>query len=511
MNFQLKKTPSRHRAVTILMAGSYVNQAVIIIQGFLLMPLYLHFIGVRIYGLWLATGGILAWLGFMDMGLGGLLIQRVSSAYGQRNFKRAMEYFVNGLVVFVCLVLLFCISIFALSYLIPDLLGAAGPEVPLLRICFQLAGFAAAIELLNNCLRSFSQALQRPLFTIVCMIVFRILGLAAIILLLFHNYKLWAVPIGLLINAIPVFFLNIYYSVLLTRKLGGAWKLNKTIIREFYQLGPVMLAGRMGNSLVTNVEPTIIAIISSPELAPAFVITKRAADMIVILVQVINGAIFPSFAHLYAEGDIEKSRRVLLRILLLCFGTSLIGFCTYLATNREFVHLWVGSEQFLGNEVTLLLALGSLMIVMNLFLSRFIIGVGDFIFPSLMILTEAVIRVCLMVIFLFLIDMPGLPLGMLISCIIFGLIYYKRLDKKFPLLFKLSWGWLRSSLLFIGIFSTGYVVALNAPVLKTWLSFGVYVCLVVSVLLFVSLLLIPALRSSVSLIPTRFLFKQKES
>ena len=272
-----------------------------------------------------------------------------------------------------------------------------------------------------------------------------------------------------------------------------------------------MLAGRMGNSLVTNIEPTIIAIISSPELAPAFVITKRAADMIVILVQVINGAIFPSFAHLYAEGDIEKSRRVLLRILLLCFSTSLIGFCTYLAANREFVHLWVGSEHFLGTEVTLLLALGSLMVVMNLFLSRFIIGVGDFIFPSLMILTEAVIRVCLMVIFLFLFDMPGLPLGMLISCIIFGLIYYKRLDKKFPLLFKLSWGWLRSSLLFIGVFSIGYVVALNAPVLKTWLSFGVYVCLVVSVLLFVSLLFIPALRSSFALIPTRFLFKQKES
>ena len=95
--------------------------------------------------------------------------------------------------------------------------------------------------------------------------------------------------------------------------------------------------------------------------------------------------------------------------------------------------------------------------------------------------------------------------------VIFGLIYYKRLDKKFPLLFKLSWGWLRFSLLFIGVFSIGYVVALNAPVLKTWLSFGVYVCLIVSVLLFVSLLFIPALRSYVALIPTQFLFKQKES
>ena len=511
MTDDFKKTPSRRRAVTILMVGGYINNAIIIIQGLLLIPLYLHFIGERLYGLWLATGGILAWLGFMDMGLGSLMIQRVSSAYGQRNFKQATEYFVNGLVVFVFLVLLFCISIFTLSYLIPGWLSATGPEIPLLRVCFQLAGLASAAELLNNCLRGFSQALQRPLFTILCMIAFRILGLTAIIILLFHNYNLWALPIGLLINAIPVLLLNFYYSVSLTRQLGGVWKIDKTIIRDFYCLSPVMLAGRMGSSLVASIEPTIIAIVSRPELATAYIITKRAADMIVMLIQVISASIFPSFSHLYSEGNTEKFQSILIMVSSLSFSIALITIGTYLTANEVFVQLWVGIEQFLGIKVTLLISIGSLIIVVNHFLNRFLTGSGDLAFPSLLILAEAVTRVTFMAILLYRFDIIGLPMATITSCSICFCVYYKRLKVKLPLLLIQGRGWLRSLLLIVAVFSIGYIVALNAPNVKTWLGFGVYACLVSGGLLFVNLLFNPTLRSFVVLLPPRFLFKQKEN
>jgi len=507
MATDLKKTPIRRRAIAIQMAGGYVNKGILIIQGLLLIPLYLHFIGDRMYGLWLASGGVLAWIGFMDMGIGGLLIQRVSSAYGRRNYEQAGNYFVNGLVVYGVLDLLFCSLVLGVSFFIPGWFGAKGEEASLLRACFQLAGIAAGAEFLNNCLRGFAQSLQRPLFPILCMISFRMLGLAAIVLLLYQDYRLWAIPIGLLINAIPVLVLNIYYSLRLAHELGGSWGIDKTIIRDFYRLSPALFAGRMGNSMVKNIEPTLIAIILRPELAPAFVITRRAADMVEQLLQVINASTFPSFAHLYAEGDIKKSQRAVSMIMKLCFGAGLIGFGTYIAANQTFVHLWVGSEHFLGQGVTLLMALGLLMRVINQFLSRFIIGMGDIVYPSLLILAEGVIRVILMVGLLYGFGLAGLPLGMLISCVIFGWIYYKRFEAKLPLSFFRDWNWLRPSMLVVAVFSIGNFAARQVPILETWIMWGGYLLFAAGFLSMFNLLFNPALRSLLAEFPIPFFKK----
>ena len=507
MTSELKKKPSRRRAVAIQMVGGYVNKGIVIIQGLLLIPLYLHFIGDRMYGLWLASGGVLAWLGFMDIGIGGLLIQRVSSAYGMRDYEQAGNYFVNGLAVYAVLDLLFCLLVMVLSFFIPEWFGAKGEEASILRACFQLAGIAAGAQFLNECLRGFAQALQRPLFPIVCMISFRILGLAAIVLLLYQDYRLWAIPIGLLINAIPVLVLNIYYSMRLTQGLGGVWKINKTMIRDFYRLSPALFAGRIGNSMVKNIEPALIAIIFRPELVPAFVITRRAADMVEQLLQVINASTFPSFAHLYAEGDIKKSQRAVSMIMTLCFGAGLIGFGTYVAANQAFVHLWVGSEHFLGQGVSLLMALGLLMMVIKQFLSRFIIGMGDIAYPSLLILAEAGIRVILMASLLLGFGLAGLPVGMLISCSVFGLIYYKRLEVKLSLSFFRGWNWLRPSLLVLAVFSIGFFAAQQVSILETWIRFGVYLIFVAGALSMFNLLLNPSLRSLFAALPIPFFKK----
>jgi len=327
------------------------------------------------------------------------------------------------------------------------------------------------------------------------MVSFRILGLGAILFFLYQDYHLWAIPIGLLINAIPVLLLNIYYSLRLTLELGGDWKIDKTIIWDFCRLSPALFAGRVGNSLVRNIEPTLIALILRPELAPPFFITKRAADMLEQLLQVINASTFPGFSHLYAEGDLEKSRRVLSKIMTICFGIGLIGFGTYVAANRAFVHIWVGSEQFLGQGVTLLIAVGLLSMIIIHFLSRFIIGTGDIAYPSLLILAEAVIRVLLMSSLLYGIGLAGLPLGMLMSCAIFGLIYYKRLEGRMSVLFPQDWNWLRPALLLVAVFGIAFVSARQIPIFESWLRFGAYLILCTSILLGLNLMLNSALRS----------------
>ena len=64
--------PSRTKSTKILAIGSYSILVVDIIQGLALVPLYISFLGERLYGFWLASGGIIAILGFLDLGISNI-------------------------------------------------------------------------------------------------------------------------------------------------------------------------------------------------------------------------------------------------------------------------------------------------------------------------------------------------------------------------------------------------------------------------------------------------------
>ena len=99
-------TPSRKRATILQALGGYVNTGIIILQGLLLMPLYIRYLGADTYGLWLASGGILGMLGLINFGISSMLVQRIASAYGKNDLDQAGAYFISGMVVYLSIFLL---------------------------------------------------------------------------------------------------------------------------------------------------------------------------------------------------------------------------------------------------------------------------------------------------------------------------------------------------------------------------------------------------------------------
>ena len=78
--------PSRKKGTIALMATSYVSLALVMVRNLVMIPLYLACIDNRLYGAWLATGSIVTYFGLLDFGLNGVLMQRVASSYGERDF-----------------------------------------------------------------------------------------------------------------------------------------------------------------------------------------------------------------------------------------------------------------------------------------------------------------------------------------------------------------------------------------------------------------------------------------
>jgi O-antigen/teichoic acid export membrane protein len=431
-----EKPPKRRQAAMVHLIGGYFNIGLTILQGFLLVPLYLHYLGPRLYGLWLASGGVLAWLAVLDMGLGSLMIQRTSRSYGQKDAGEVGLYFFNGLLLQCGFMALLVGGAALLASWLPVWFKATAAEAPPLQWCFLLAAVSVAMSILNNGAASLSQSLQRPLFMIIATAACTLVGLLATILFLWIGLGLWAIPGGLLTRNVPLLTGNLLYSLWLVNRAGGRLRYDKAIMADMLKLSPALFTSKFGSGLVGQIEPVLIASMIRPELAAAFAITKRAGDVIKLLLDRVAGAVFPGFSHLYARGEKDKAADVAGQVMTLVFSAGLVCLGAYIAGNASFVRLWVGDAHFVGQGVTILIAVSIFMIITNNLLSYLLGATGDISRPALLIFAEAVLRVVLMLLLLPSLGLVGLPVAMIISTSLFSLVFYFRFVSRLPFSFS---------------------------------------------------------------------------
>jgi len=474
----LEQVPSRKRATLLLAVGGYVNTAIAMLQTLLLIPLYLHYIGAHTYGLWLASGGILGMLGMMNFGIGSMLIQRVSRSYSEKNFKRTAAYFFNGMVVYLVICLLFGLVGWAVSEFIPSILKVDGDDAVVLHGCFLLAVVAMVIAILNECLRSFSQALLRPVIPMVGMMAGRIIGIAVTVWMLYDEQGLWAIPVGTMVGECIIGMVSCFHVVLLFRQLKVKICADYQIIKEYVKTSPALLMARMGDLLSRESEPLLITLFLSPEVTTVYMITRKAADMVFQILSVLYGASHSSFSHLVGEGDAEKTWGVASRLLLVTFVSSLLGFTTYAGLNESFVSLWVGEEFTLDYNVIFLVGCAFFVCSLRAMVWQLLNGLGDFVYTSIILMGEGLSRVALIVFGLNIFGVVGVPGALFVSCLLSLGVLGLRL--KNMLLVNVKWEFVMRTL-FSVLFLFGSVLLFSQSLFNSE-SWGVFIMHAVALL-----------------------------
>jgi len=425
-----ERPPKRRHAVIIRLVGGYFNLGLTIVQGFLLVPLYLKFFGPRLYGLWLASGGILALLAAIDMGLASLMTQRISRAFGQKDVRGVSLYFFNGLLLQLMLMTMLVGGAALIASWVPIWFQANVNEAALLKGCFILAAVAMALSVLNDGAAGLSLSLQKPLFMIAATATCTLFGLLATIALLFWDWGLWSIPSGLMVRNTSLFSGNLIYSLWLVSRTGVPMRYDRAVMSDMIRLSPALFASKFGSGLVGSIEPTLITIMLQPELAAAFAITKRVVDMIKLILNHFTGAVFPGFSHMYAQGEMRKAADVAYQVLTLLFVAGLAFMGAYIAGNASFIGLWVGASHFAGQNVTILLSIAVFIVVASNMLSYLLGAMGDIAKPSLLIFAEAVLRIVLMASLLPVLGIVGLPVAMIVSSLSIGIIFFKRFGQR---------------------------------------------------------------------------------
>lgn len=444
----LLRPPSRRTAILWQAGGGWVSNVVLIAQGLLLIPLYISYLGETLYGYWLASGGILAWMAMVDIGASAVTKQRCAAAYGRMDLPAVIDYFWHGLVITILIGFAFLGLVLAGGGVVVEWLGPAQDSSEVLKACFQLSGVAGLLSIIGSFLRDFCSALQRNGFAVLGQVTGDVGGLAVTLLSLRAGHGLWAIAIGGIVRfGLPSMICAIYVAaVIRSTPEGRGW--SRAIFRDYLLTTPAVLGAKATGSFVGQLPAVLLTKWIGPESSVAYTVTVRALQILEQFSNHITSALYGAAGHFFSDRSVsDDQKRIKTRAMVfVVLGGVAIGAFVYSGANKGFVLLWTAPAQFAGQELTLLSAAAVVSIITVRLYEMLCGSVGAIAGSGYVGTVERAARALVMVPAVLALGVIGVPLATLITCALAYPFYQRVLRRAAPPVAAaaepLVWGWL---------------------------------------------------------------------
>ena len=419
----------RRQAAYYTFGGSMASTIIVSVQAVVLIPLYLHAAGPRLYGAWLGSGDILLWLSAFDFGLPNLIIQKVGRACGTGDDRRAAEYLATGIVMLAGLALLVWAGGSYLAFFIPGWMGLSGSQAETLRGCVLVGVAAAALVVGNNAVIGYCRGAQDTAFIYAVQVVSSLAGFAVSLALVLTGFGLWAVSFGMLARSIVLVVGSVAYLI---RRFGGRDRrllgVRLPLLLELAKGSPAVFAAVLAGA--APLDTAMVAILTRPELAAVYNLTRKAADVANSVTGMVGQSTFGGFSHLVNE-EPARTIHVHREIVALFVAVAVSLSAAYIVVNGSLVTVWLGAPQYGGSLLTVLIGLGMVVSGRALLVSNLYRFAGPMVRGSLVLVLEAVSRYALMAVLLTWLGLAGVPLAGMVTAGIAGAATWRWTRKRF--------------------------------------------------------------------------------
>jgi O-antigen/teichoic acid export membrane protein len=351
---------SRIRKAAVTAGFTYVQFAVAILAGIVLVPLTLHYIGARTWGLWLASGELLGYAGMADLGVLGVLPWMIAEADGRQDRHVMRRLIGHGVCVGLVVAGIYASLSGVLWLALPSALRLSAADRTLVGPPFAMLVAVGTISHPFRVFRAALQGLQDASFTGALSVGQSVASVATTIALLTHGYGLYALALG---SGVPSFVTNVIAIARLRAiapDLMHGWTRPTLMdVRVLLTNGTgVWLAG-IGWQLLAATNAIVISYIGHPEWVPVYSCTAKLGALTTQLTWVLPDSGLVGLAQLYGEQrGLSRLRQVVLMLLRLHLLLSGGAACLLFAFNPAFVTIWVGPQFFGGLLLNALLAIG---------------------------------------------------------------------------------------------------------------------------------------------------------
>jgi O-antigen/teichoic acid export membrane protein len=354
--------PSRKTATAINILTQCSAYGFLIAQGVFLVPIYLHYIKLPVYGAWLASSHLLSWVILLDPGIDEAVRQRVGYAYGRGDLHEVGGFIGSGIVInIVAAFIVFLISCVT-AIIVPKYLGLSGDAANDIKQSLFILGLAGAINVAAYSAGSPLLALQRSGLHGNIFLAGTVAAIASTVFLLRSGWGITAIPTGIAIrSAFWLFGWGVALCCLFRPKGSVCFRLHVSLknVRQLAELSALTFLSKLSYSLQTGADGLLIGNMLGASETARYMLTGRVIDVARTFTDRIGSAVQPSLAHLFGEAQEANIKQISMRFagLIGMVGPFLIALAV--AFNRETMRFWVGDGIYAGMLLTILLGVAA--------------------------------------------------------------------------------------------------------------------------------------------------------
>jgi O-antigen/teichoic acid export membrane protein len=393
------------------------------ITGIVLIPLYLRFIDIKLYGAWLATGDIINWLSMFDPGLNDLLRQQVANYYGAKKWDLLGKSIGTGWFIIAIMSLLTVLTGCIISFFVPGLFELPAESLHQLQLSIIWAAIGAGLVFFSGCPGSVQQGLLRSDKYVAIYLVSWLTGISLTVFLLFKGFGLISIPLGSVARGIISTLGSGLDVMVVTAKIKVRMRWSKEYLYSIKGLLGSTLLNRVSRILATSCDAFFIGVILGPAVVPIVDFTKKLWVLVIVFAERISTAFIPGLSHLWGEGDSRKFNSISRAVLKATIWVLGLQLAVVLFANKSFIGIWVGQKFYAGDTFNVLSALAAVSFVYVSAICQILFSAGVIKGPALATAIQGAFRVVLLAGCLLVIGIMSVPVSTMVTSVIVLAVY----------------------------------------------------------------------------------------
>ncbi len=348
---------SRQRKTLIAAAFTYAQWLLGTTSALYVTRFLVRSLGPDRYGLWLASGSLLGYAAFADLGILSIMPWLFAEADGQGDAEKKKSLLAHGVATGVAGGIIYAALAGGLYYALPRFLHLSTVDFAALRgpILSMIALTAVAYPL--RLFSAFRTGLQDYTFLGICSIAQTVLNVVLVVLLTMAGAGLYGVALGAALPATLTAIASLLRSLVRDPALFHAWpKLRWSVTASILSSGTGAWLATIGWSLAFASDSVIIAFLGYRQLIPMFVVTSRLGLTLMQMSWALPDSASVGLAQLSAEGRGERVSEVIGVLLRMHLLTAGVIACGVIAGNFGFVSGWIGPDLYAGGRVNAVFA-----------------------------------------------------------------------------------------------------------------------------------------------------------
>lgn len=263
-------------------------------------PVFLHYLGSELYGLWVILSVIVIFSQMGDLGINNTLMKFIAEEYGKKNYKRIM-YFISTAVM-----LMFGLSVFIIFFLVILRVPIAsflnlGEYKSLAVTLIPLMGLHAMVIIFTNLFKGSVGGLGRLDISNYTFLGARVIGLSTSVALIVAGFGIWGLYFGVLLSHLLSFFVYIYIIKRHKIQIFSFKGFRKDVFKELFFFGGTLTGSKVLRMLLDPFNKVIISKYIGLEEVTYYEIAFKGLRQIKSIFQQSIQPIMPKISEVYGK------------------------------------------------------------------------------------------------------------------------------------------------------------------------------------------------------------------